>query len=219
MAVGIGKTLGYNLIENFSRPYFAASITEFWKRWHISLTRWLTSYIYIPLGGNRCSRLRCYFNIMITFLVSGLWHGANWTFIIWGTLHGIIQIIEKYFGIQKANRNNNLMTIFRILVTFIIINFAWIFFRMPTFEDAISIIYRIFTNHEITLYYASLGDLLLYIIGISILFAKEFHEEFTPKSLKIVNQHYIKWGICLFLFGAILCEGVLDSGSFIYVSF
>ena len=82
MAVGIGKTLGYDLIENFNRPYFAASITEFWKRWHISLTRWLTSYIYIPLGGNRCSKLRCYFNIMITFLVSGLWHGANWTFII-----------------------------------------------------------------------------------------------------------------------------------------
>lgn len=220
MAVGIGKTLGYDLIENFNRPYFAASITEFWKRWHISLTRWLTSYIYIPLGGNRCSKLRCYFNIMITFLVSGLWHGANWTFIIWGIFHGIIQIIEKYFGIQKANRNNSLTTIFRILVTFIIVNFAWIFFRMPTFEDAISIIHRIFTNHETSLYYASLGDLLLYIIGISILFMKEFHEEFTsPKYLGIFNQRYIKWGICIFLFGAMLCEGVLDSGNFIYVSF
>lgn len=157
---------------------------------------------------------------MITFLVSGLWHGANWTFIIWGIFHGIIQIIEKYFGIQKANRNNSLTTIFRILVTFIIVNFAWIFFRMPTFEDAISIIHRIFTNHETSLYYASLGDLLLYIIGISILFMKEFHEEFTsPKYLGIFNQRYIKWGICIFLFGAMLCEGVLDSGNFIYVSF
>lgn len=95
MAIGIAKTLGFDLINNFERPYLAASITEFWKRWHISLTRWLTTHVYINLGGNRCSKVRQYVNIMITFLVSGLWHGANWTFIIWGALHGAFQIVEK----------------------------------------------------------------------------------------------------------------------------
>ena len=95
MAIGIAKILGFDLVNNFERPYFAASVTEFWKRWHISLTRWLTTHVYINLGGNRCSKLRQYINIMITFLVSGLWHGANWTYIIWGALHGFFQIIEK----------------------------------------------------------------------------------------------------------------------------
>ena len=108
MAVGFASLLGLNLINNFERPYFAASITEFWKRWHISLTRWLTTHIYISLGGNRCSKLKQYFNILVTFLVSGLWHGANWTFIIWGAIHGSIQIIEKaLFGQRIRNEIKN----------------------------------------------------------------------------------------------------------------
>ena len=97
MAIGIAATLGFNLINNFNRPYFALSITEFWKRWHISLTRWLTRQVYIPLGGSRCSKPRTYLNIIITFLVSGIWHGANWTFIFWGMMHGVLQVIEKPF--------------------------------------------------------------------------------------------------------------------------
>ena len=84
MAIGISKTLGFDLINNFNRPYFATSITDFWRRWHISLTKWLTLHVYINLGGNRCSRAKQYLNILVTFLVSGIWHGANWTFIFWG---------------------------------------------------------------------------------------------------------------------------------------
>ena len=93
MALGIAKCLGIDLINNFERPYLATSITSFWKRWHISLTQWLTRQIYIPLGGSRTSKIKTYRNILITFIVSGIWHGANWTFIIWGAFHGIIQII------------------------------------------------------------------------------------------------------------------------------
>lgn len=93
MAIGISRLLGFNLINNFNRPYFSVSITEFWRRWHISLSRWLKDQVYIPLGGSRCSKLKNYFNIFITFLVSGIWHGANWTFIVWGVLHGLCQII------------------------------------------------------------------------------------------------------------------------------
>ena len=101
MAVGIAKTLGFDLINNFNRPYFASSVTEFWKKWHISLTRWLTQQVYIPLGGSRCSKVKNYWNILVTFLVSGIWHGANWTFIIWGILHGLCQIAEKALGLNK----------------------------------------------------------------------------------------------------------------------
>lgn len=102
MAIGVARLMGFDLINNFNRPYLAASITEFWKRWHISLTRWLTTHVYIAMGGNRCSKVRQYINIMTTFLVSGIWHGANWTFIIWGVIHGLFQIIEKVFGIQST---------------------------------------------------------------------------------------------------------------------
>lgn len=106
MAIGIARTLGFNLIDNFRRPYLATSITDFWKRWHISLTRWLTRQVYIPMGGSRCSKVRTYWNIFVTFLVSGIWHGANWTFIVWGCMHGIIQIIEKALGWQKYEGHN-----------------------------------------------------------------------------------------------------------------
>lgn len=101
MAIGVSSILGIRVMENFNRPYLAASVTEFWKRWHISLTKWLTQYVYISLGGNRCSKIKQYWNVMVTFLVSGLWHGANWTFIVWGGLHGIYQVIEKVFGLNR----------------------------------------------------------------------------------------------------------------------
>lgn len=95
MAMGVGKLMGFNLINNFQRPYLSTSITDFWRRWHISLSTWLKDYVYIPLGGSRCSKGRNYWNIFVTFLVSGIWHGANWTFIFWGILHGMFQVIEK----------------------------------------------------------------------------------------------------------------------------
>ena len=98
IAIGIAKLLGFDLINNFRQPYFSVSITEFWRRWHISLSRWLKDYVYIPLGGSRCGKLICYRNILITFLVSGIWHGANWTFIVWGLGHGLFQIVEKKVG-------------------------------------------------------------------------------------------------------------------------
>lgn len=123
MAVGLAKTLGFDLINNFKRPYFAVSVTEFWKRWHISLTRWLTQQVYVPLGGSRCSKTRNYWNILVTFLVSGIWHGANWTFIIWGILHGICQIVEKFFGWNKK-QYNGVAKFARILLTFLLVTVA-----------------------------------------------------------------------------------------------
>lgn len=117
MAIAIGKILGFELTENFQRPYLAVSVTDFWHRWHISLSSWLKDYVYIPMGGSRCSRLCNYKNIFVTFLISGIWHGANWTFIIWGCLHGIYQIIEKALGEQKC-KYGHLGKFFKISITF-----------------------------------------------------------------------------------------------------
>ena len=219
MAIGIAKLLGFDLINNFNRPYFAATITEFWRRWHISLTRWLTQQIYIPLGGSRCSKLRCYINIMITFLVSGIWHGANLTFIIWGGIHGLIQIFEKALGINKSEGTPKYILPFRLIFTFIIVTVAWIFFRMPTFMDSINVIQRIITEpgtFNSGLMMAS--DMLMLVIGLFVMLAKDTKDEFF-KNAPLLGNKYVKWFIYVFIFALILNFGILDGGSFIYVSF
>ncbi len=227
MAIGIAKTLGFDLINNFNHPYFATSITEFWKRWHISLTRWLTTHVYINLGGNRCSKVRQYINIMLTFLVSGLWHGANWNFVIWGVIHGVLQVVEKATGIAPKGKyfdtieSLKLLKPFRIVVTFLLVNFAWIFFRMPTCSDAWGVVTRIFTDHteQIFLYKANKTDLLLISVAILSLLIVELKQEFFQKSLKCLDKSWCKWILYILCFVIILCMGVLDAGSFIYISF
>ena len=220
MAIGIAKTLGFDLTDNFRRPYFALSITDFWKRWHISLTRWLTRQVYIPLGGNRCSKVKNYWNIMITFLVSGVWHGANWTFIFWGAIHGVLQIAEKSLGWQKYEGNNLSIRIVRISVTFLLVNFAWIFFRMPNISDAFTMIGTMVTNFGMP----SLLDfgkqaLLIPAIGLSILAFKELRDEFFHQRLVFLEKAVVRWAVYIVLFCMILNFGVLDGGQFIYVSF
>ena len=219
MAIGISKTLGFNLINNFKRPYFAISVTDFWKRWHISLSRWLKDYIYIPIGGNKCNRLRNYWNIIITFIISGIWHGANWTFIIWGLLHGIFQILEKALGLQKYAGNNKVVKVVRICITFILIDFAWIFFRMPNPNSAYDIIIKIFTEFNGIIYKTSNTNTLLYFIGILILLSKDFIDEFYINKFSFLNKKTVKWIIYLILFAMIIGIGVLDSGQFIYANF
>ena len=147
IAIGAAKTMGFDLMKNFNRPYAAQTISDFWNRWHISLSSWFKDYLYIPLGGNRVKIPRLYFNLMIVFIISGFWHGANWTFIIWGTIHGfylIVALLTKEFrekisiklGFNKWPRVLNLANIF---ITFILVSFAWIFFRATTIHDALYI--------------------------------------------------------------------------------
>lgn len=221
MAIGIARTLGFNLIDNFRRPYFATSITDFWKRWHISLTRWLTQQIYIPMGGSRCSKAKTYWNIFVTFLVSGIWHGANWTFIVWGCMHGVLQIIEKALGWQKYEGKSGFVKVFRILVTFLLVNFAWVFFRMPNIGDAWGITTRMFTVFGIP-EISSIGMESLSIIagGLFILFFKDFKDEFLKNNrLSLFNRSIIRWVVYVMLFCMIINFGVLDGGQFIYVNF
>ena len=220
MAIGIARTLGYNLIDNFRRPYLAVSITDFWKRWHISLTRWLTRQVYIPLGGSRCSKPRTYWNIFLTFLVSGIWHGANWTFIFWGVMHGVLQIIEKALGWQKYEGHNWVVKTVRIIVTFLLVNIAWIFFRMPNIGDAFTMLEQMVTNAGAP----DISDLgaspaMMIIIGLALLAFKDLHDEFFPQHLAFWDYKVVRWVVYIALFCMILNFGVLDGGSFIYVSF
>lgn len=132
MAYGMSYMLGIKLPFNFNSPYKAQSISDFWDRWHMTLTRFFTRYVYIPLGGNRCSKTRNCLNVLIVFLVSGLWHGANWTFILWGGLHGILSVIERIFHIPDWKAPRFLKT----AVTFLLVTFAWSLFRADSLSDA-----------------------------------------------------------------------------------
>ncbi|NSW92376.1 MAG: MBOAT family protein [Firmicutes bacterium] len=154
IAIGSAKVMGFGLMQNFKRPYFSKSIAEFWRRWHISLSSWFKDYLYIPLGGNRVSRIRNYFNLFITFLISGLWHGANWTFVVWGALHGIFLVIGKVLSsvkqkLVKFTRIEKVPFIhkcIRMVFTFSLVTFTWIFFRANTISDALYIIRHLFTD-------------------------------------------------------------------------
>lgn len=222
MALGVGKVLGFELTENFRRPYFAISVTDFWHRWHISLSTWLKDYVYIPLGGSRCSKARNYWNIFVTFLVSGIWHGANWTFIVWGCMHGVCQIMEKMMGVQKLKSKSNWVKAGRILLTFMIINFAWIFFRMPSLGDAIGVIARIFNPRlPMTLYIPALPAPPMIAIGCALLFIKDFRDEFFSGKIQLMNNGVtiVRWFSYVALIVCILLMGVFSSDQFIYANF
>lgn len=221
MAIGVGKVLGFDLTENFRRPYFAVSVTDFWRRWHISLSTWLKDYVYIPLGGSRCSKLRNYWNIFVTFLVSGIWHGANWTFIVWGIWHGLFQIIEKAIGQQKCEYGWFGKSV-KIIVTFLLVNFAWIFFRMPTISDAVGVIGRIFDFSLPFSIFSPGGTAVLYmIIGVVVLFLHDMISEFLGINRIPYNSSIklIRWGAYLILISLILLCGVFSSDQFIYANF
>ena len=156
IAMGAAQILGIRLMENFQSPYLAVSVADFWRRWHISLTSWFRDYLYIPLGGSRCSKWRKYMNKMIVFLVSGLWHGAKISFVVWGGLNGLYQIIgeilqplrDKLVKLFRLNRNSIGHKAVHIIVTFVLIDFTWIFFRANSFSEALTILSQIIHVHN-----------------------------------------------------------------------
>jgi D-alanyl-lipoteichoic acid acyltransferase DltB (MBOAT superfamily) len=220
MALGVGELFGFELVNNFRRPYLAVSVTDFWRRWHISLSIWLRDYIYIPLGGSRCSKIRNYFNIFITFLVSGLWHGANLTYIFWGSLHGIFQIIEKMLGLHKKE-SKGIIWAGRVLITFLLISFALIFFRMPTLTDGFNVIARITTNHDLTMATITPSMVVFITLALVITIVKDLMDEFIPKQYTFLHHKIsiVRWTAYVGLLFLIVSCGVFDAGQFIYVSF
>ncbi len=152
IALGSARLLGISIMTNFSTPYLAKSISEFWTRWHISLSTWFRDYVYISLGGNKVSLPKWSINIMIVFLVSGLWHGASWTFVVWGALHGTVRLLEKYFSNltgYKIKEGWSFVNVILTLKTFLITSFIWIFFRAENFEKVKDVLCALFQNVNI----------------------------------------------------------------------
>ena len=239
IAIGTAKVMGFELRENFKRPYFSKSIREFWQRWHITLSTWFRDYVYIPLGGNRTIKWRWYYNIFITFLVSGLWHGANWTFVIWGALHGTYLIIalvltnpKKQFSslIQKQSKSFN--KLLDVTITFILVAFAWIFFRANNLDDAIYIISNLFVNYneilnlsELRTQFRGIGlfqeDLIKCFLLILALFLYSSYERSGNVWEKLQEKpKWIRWSIYYILvYGILFIAPHSNVNNFIYFQF
>ena len=220
IAIGVARILGFHLMENFKRPYFACSIGEFWHRWHISLSTWFKDYVYIPLGGNRSSKSRQYFNLMVTFMVSGIWHGANWTFLCWGGLHGILLCIEKLLGIGKKDYSG-CKKLCHWGVTFALVCLSWILFRASNLHDAVIVVSGIFCNMGIPIItFAMFTDLCLATSAIAMLFIKELSDEFCWKWHISESRYWlVRHSYIVSMIAMILLFGVLGGDQFIYFQF
>jgi alginate O-acetyltransferase complex protein AlgI len=229
IAIGTAKMMGIDLMTNFRRPYFALNIREFWQRWHISLSTWFKDYFYIPLGGNRVSKGRWYFNLFVTFVVSGLWHGANWTFVIWGGLHGFYMIfaywtkniskkINEFIGLAKKP---GLLKLWQTIITFLLVYFAWIFFRANSLGNAILIIKKIFTptSGAINLFKFK-ADFAIAFIMISLLIVIEILIEKAQLQMKLRSAaRPVKWILLILTLLVIFVLGKWESIDFLYFQF
>ena len=242
IAVGAAKVMGFDLMENFKTPYLSKSVSEFWRRWHVSLSTWFRDYVYIPLVGSRCSRPRKYFNLLVTFVVSGLWHGANWTFLIWGFLNGIYQIVGDFTRQfrQKIYHKYNFKTesfsfkLGQTVSTFVLIDFAWIFFRADSIGIAIRYCIRlltkwdpwsVFNGHIYTLGLDRFEFNILIIAAVLLLLADllQYFKKQTVSDFLDEQCLVFRWVVIIGLVLACIVFGVyginFDSSQFIYFQF
>ena len=230
IAIGTAKILGVNLMTNFKSPYFSQSVKEFWSRWHISLSTWFRDYVYIPLGGNRVGKVRYAINLMITFLVSGLWHGANWTFVIWGGVHGVAQIVENAVIHKKYQKSKGIVWWLRVLTIFAFAAFAWIFFVSNSFEDAIYVVSNLLKGFNSPVAYLhdgfaniGLGKVELLYLSVSLLLL--FVYDYFALRKDVINaisskSTIVRWMVyCLFIIWIIMNVPIGNSAEFIYFQF
>lgn len=229
IALGSARVMGFDLMKNFDRPYFAKSIAEFWKRWHISLSTWFRDYLYIPLGGNRKGGFRTNLNLFIVFMVSGLWHGASWNYVIWGALHGVYLVVGretkslqiKLFG---DSTRSLLAKITNAIFTFGLVYFAWIFFRARTLRESYYIISNFFqksshTLHE-TIQLIGINELWILLISFLIMEGVHVYQRKNDIVAWFANQRkWVQWGVYYTLILLIICFGVYTQTQFIYFQF
>lgn len=233
IAIGTARLFGFKLMENFRSPYFSKSLSEFWRRWHISLSTWFRDYVYIPLGGSRVSTTKVYLNLMIVFVVSGFWHGAAWTFLIWGALHGSILIIEHLLKSRAPilkTTSNFPMNVLSILFVFAITTLAWIFFRANTTADAFYIVGHLFdfsyplaeNVRGMTLYLGvPLWKLLASFVLVGILLFVEYAVNIQKLSeIIIIKQKPLtRWLLYTSIIVSIFIFGSFEVEQFIYFQF
>ncbi len=217
IARGTAKFMGYDLMLNFNRPYLSKSVSEFWTRWHISLSSWFKDYLYIPLGGNRVSKIKLYRNIFIVFLISGLWHGANFTFLVWGGLHAVYILIESL--VPKIKNQSQALKLFNQLKVFVLVTIAWVFFRAASLDEAMHMIKLMFsTDFTLNMTQLTAGkgpfNLMLCFLAIAFLFAAYF----LPLDMKFKN---IKVNVAFLTISIILLFLLSKDaqGEFIYFQF
>lgn len=242
IAVGAARVMGIEIMNNFDTPYFAVSISDFWKRWHISLSSWFRDYVYIPLGGNRKGKFRKYINLMITMLVSGLWHGANWTYVIWGGLHGVYQVIgdllkpvrEKLHSLLGTNKDVFSFKFGQVVVTFCLTTFAWIFFRASNVRDAFVYIKRMFTRwnpwsildhsiYDLGLNLLEMNILMITLVLLLLTDVIRYKKKVSVSDALVSQNMWFRWVVVIGLIVAILVFGEygvnFDSTQFIYFDF
>jgi D-alanyl-lipoteichoic acid acyltransferase DltB (MBOAT superfamily) len=190
MAIGLALMLGFEFPKNFDSPYKSQSITEFWRRWHISLSSWLKDYLYISLGGNRKGKFRQYVNLMLTMLLGGLWHGASLNFVVWGGFHGLMLVVDKLCNasfLKKQKENTAGISWWRVLLTFHLAAFAWIFFRNQTFEGSFLMLSQIFTNFQPQIFMQWCES--YWAVGLLMLLGYVLH--FLPARWSANTQHFV----------------------------
>lgn len=241
IAIGASRVMGFSLMENFDTPYFSKTVAEFWRRWHISLSSWFRDYLYIPLGGNRKGIVRKYFNLMVVFLASGLWHGASWHYVVWGGINGAYQIIgsvlqpirKKLCEIFKINTSSFSHQVLKVLLTFLMVDFSWIFFRANGFLDALSIIKGMITRWDISVLFDGTlpqiglqeGQFTVLMIALAVLLVADLCKYLKINLVEKFCQQgiwfqYLGYFIIIFIILLFGCYGSgYDSSQFIYFQF
>lgn len=215
MAIGLGKIMGFHFPENFDNPYNSSSITEFWRRWHITLGTFMRNYLYIPLGGNRCSKRRMYFNLWVVFLLSGLWHGASWNFVVWGAYHGLWLVLER-MGLKKIYEKIGKVP--SVIITFIIAMVGWALFRIENLSDAFTFIGRLFAfdfstfsiNADKQFFITFIAALVLSFITL-FPFGKKLQDTLFYKE-HTIGGTIVLWFVAIFML--LFCLGALNSAGF-----
>jgi D-alanyl-lipoteichoic acid acyltransferase DltB (MBOAT superfamily) len=230
MAIGTGKILGFHITRNFNHPLLARNIAEYWRCWHMSLMTWFRDYIYIPLGGSRCAQWKVIRNTLIVFGISGLWHGASWTFVVWGLYHGFLIVLYKLLHINTKEKDiltvgrwlPSTKDLFKMTITTILVFIGWVLFRADTFENAVTFMGRLFTP--------SLFSAPDYPIGIStlamifVLYALEWYQRDKEYPLQmnptfLANKKWLPYIIEYIIIAAIVFYGNFEGSQFIYFQF
>jgi len=222
IAIGSARLMGIRLMDNFKTPYLARNIAEFWQRWHISLSTWFRDYLYYPLGGNRVNQVKWMRNILVVFVVSGVWHGANWTFLVWGALFGVLYLMEnganKYFRLKKNEESYSFINTLLALKTFILVSFIWVFFRSPTIQDALHMFQLLLYGSQ------QISDSLFVPLHVWLLLAA-----FVMSDIMLYNKRFdtavgtlsfpLRWGIYSLLVFCIIVFAGVENFQFIYFQF
>jgi D-alanyl-lipoteichoic acid acyltransferase DltB (MBOAT superfamily) len=228
IAIGFGRLLGVNFGSNFRRPYFSTDFSDFWRRWHISLSSWLRDYLYIALGGNRHGVIRTYFNLAATMVLGGLWHGANWTFVVWGALHGLYLIVQRlgtpaYRAVKKATRAPAFVLLpLRMLAVFAFVTLAWVFFRASSVGEALQILARIFAGAgqrggEVVRAYELIRGFAL--IGAVVAVEAVLSTPQGSRWRRLAFKRPVRWIAAAAMLLAIAALGVTEGAQFIYFAF